>query len=431
LRVAGIAQPLSELGEPAVSGLRRFGPTQNNIQIDYFGVALRAGESLRYQYKLEGALDDWSAPATRRSVDFANLAPGAYRFLVRAISTDGTQSASPAVVAFEILPPVWERWWFLAIAASLILGAVAIVARARYKRLKAERESEEALRRNREERLAELERVRKRIATDLHDDIGSSLTRISLLSEVARQQVARQQVGQMSQVGRTNASLPPASLDAASLDAASLLPTSPDPASLDPESLDPASLEPALSSIAALSRELVDSMSDIVWAINPSKDHLSDLSQRMRHFVSDLCTARQIDFRFRTPSPDYHIALGANLRREVFLVFKEAVNNMVRHSGCTEADLEFRADEQSILLRVGDNGRGFDAACASAGHGLRSMRERAEALGGRCDVRSHPGRGTVVTFSIPLAARPPSARGPSASTSPPHEYAVTEPHAEA
>jgi PAS domain S-box-containing protein len=516
LRVAGIAQPVSELGERAVSS-RRLGPDHNNIQIDYFGVALRAGETLRYQYKLEGALGDWSAPETRRSVDFANLGPGAYRFLVRAISTDGTQSASPAVVAFEILPPVWRRWWFLASAASLIVGAILVFARARYERVRALRESEnrfrtlaetasdaiitiddasrivlvnqaaervfgysreelvgaeltmlmpaslrdrhlagfaryratgqrtiaweaiavqglrkdggeipleisfgeftrenrrfftgiardvterkraeEALRLSREERLAELERVRKRIATDLHDDIGSSLTRISLLSEVARQQVG--------------------GLDT--------------------------TLEPALSSIAGLSREVVDSMSDIVWAINPSKDHLSDLSQRMRHFVSDLCTARHIGFRFRTPSPDYDIVVGANVRRELFLLFKEAVNNMVRHSGCSEADFEFRTDERSVLMRVSDNGRGFDAARVDAwrvdaGHGLRSMRERAEALGGRCEVVSHPGRGTIVTFSIPLIARTPSTPGavsehsyPSSQkeTASPQEYVVTEPH---
>jgi signal transduction histidine kinase len=157
--------------------------------------------------------------------------------------------------------------------------------------------ADEALQRSREERFAELERVRRRIATDLHDDIGSSLTRISLLSEVARQEVG----------------------------------------SADH------SLTASLPSIAGLSHELVDTMSDIVWAINPTKDHLSDVSQRMRHFVSDVCTARQIDLRFHTPSSERDIAIGANTRREMFLLFKEAVTNMARHSGCSAADLEFRS----------------------------------------------------------------------------------------
>ena len=475
LRIAGITHPLSALGEIAVPPLR-LNPGQNNIQIDFFGLGFRAGDSLRYQYKLEGSTGDWSTPRVQRSVDFGSLSPGRYRFLVRAVSTDGTQSASPASVPFEILPPFWRRWWFMtAVACILASGAIAF-ARYRYQRVRALRESEnrfralaetasdaivtideqgrivlvnraaehvfgygrgemlgahltlllpaergdqhtvlppfresgdrgsswdamaiagvrkdgaeiplevtfgeftqanqhfftgiirdvterkraeEALRRSREERLIELERVRKRIATDLHDDVGSSLTRISLLSEVVRKQVDG---GDSALVDR-------------------------------------------LSSIAGLSRELVDSMSDIVWAINPTKDHLSDLSQRMRHFVSDVCTARDIQFRFRTPSADFDVPMGANIRREVFLLFKEAVNNVVRHSGCSQADLEFSIGQQGMVLRVSDNGGGFDVGCASAGHGLRSMRERTMAIGGSFDAQSRPGGGATLTFTIPL-----------------------------
>ena len=240
--------------------------------------------------------------------------------------------------------------------------------------------AEEALRRSREERLAELERVRKRIATDLHDDVGSSLTRISLLSEVVRRQVG-----------------------------------------------DDAPVTGALASIATLSRELIDAMSDIVWAINPSKDHLSDLSQRMRQFVSDLCTARQIGFRFHTPSPERDMIVGANVRREVFLVFKEAVNNLVRHSGCSDAELDFRMEGDRLVLRITDNGRGFDVAAAHTGHGLRSMGERAEALRGHLNVLSQPGCGTTLTFIIPVHDGAQSAPGPPVSMVSPHEYAVTEP----
>jgi signal transduction histidine kinase len=171
-------------------------------------------------------------------------------------------------------------------------------------------------------------------------------------------------------------------------------------------------------------------MSDIVWAINPSRDHLSDLSQRMRHFVSDVCTARQIGFHFRTPGPEHDIVVGANVRREVFLLFKEAVNNMVRHSGCSAADLEFRSDNQELVLRVSDNGRGFEPATVDAGHGLRSMRERARALGGHLDVLTYPGRGTTLTFTIPLRDHAPSVPDHAGSSSSLHEYAVTGSHVE-
>ena len=217
-------------------------------------------------------------------------------------------------------------------------------------------EAQEALRRSREERLAELERVRKRIATDLHDDIGSSLTRISLLSEVAQRQTGN---------GTT----------------------------LD---------DGPLSMIAGLSRELVDSMSDIVWAINPEKDHLNDLTQRMRRFASDVFTARQIDFRFAAPTAEHDIKVGANVRREVFLIFKEAVNNAVRHSGCTGAEIGLQAKPEALVLKITENGRGFDVSKKSKGHGLASMRERTEALGGLVEVESSEGRGSSLTFTIPL-----------------------------
>jgi signal transduction histidine kinase len=216
--------------------------------------------------------------------------------------------------------------------------------------------AEEELRRTREERLIELERVRKRIATDLHDDIGSSLTQISILSEVARQQI-----------GHDNSPV-----------------TRP------------------LSMIANASRELIDSMSDIVWAINPQRDHLTDLTQRMRRFASDVLTARNIDFRLSLPDAEQDIPIGANVRREVFLLFKETVNNMVKHSGCSVAEIEFQVEGDFLSLKFRDNGKGFDMTKESDGHGLMSMRERSRALGGDLEIASQVGQGTTVNVKIPL-----------------------------
>ena len=235
LRIAGDSQPISALGETEVSGLV-LNPTQNQLSIDFVGLGFAAGEGLKYQYKLVGANEEWSAPTDQRTINYASLSPGRYRFMVRAVTADGIISPTPATITFTILRPLWQRWWFITLAALLVgLIAAAII-------------------RNRVARLIELERVRTRIAADLHDDIGSGLSRIAILSEVARQQVGRD-----TSVG-----------------------------------------EP-LAVIAGASRDLVDSMSDIVWAINPNKDQLSDLVQRMRRFASDLFTARQIEFRFQAP----------------------------------------------------------------------------------------------------------------------------------
>ena len=365
LRIAGVGYPLSELGASAVV-VPQLGASQNNIQIEFAGLSLAVGESLRYQYKLEGADRDWSAPAEQRTVNYPNLAPGIYSFLVRAVTADGTLSESPATVSFKILPPIWQRWWFVAIAALIIASAVFAFARYRYQRMKAVLEAEEALRRSREERLIELERVRTRIATDLHDDIGSSLTQIAILSEVTRKRM---------------------------------------------DSGDNEKGAEPLARIISVSNELVDTMSDIVWAINPKKDYLSDLLQRMRRFASDVFTARNIAFRFRASDQEHDIELGANVRREIFLIFKESINNIVKHSGCTRAEIEFQIEGDWLTLKVNDNGKGFDStfavggsspvtSSARGGNGLLSMRRRAEEMGGQFEIVSRKGEGTTVTLRV-------------------------------
>ena len=143
-------------------------------RIDFFGLNFSTGETLRYQHKLEGLDQDWSAPSDQRTVNYASLSPGEYRFMARAIDVDGAASPAPATVSFAILPPIWQRWWFITLAA--IFSAAMIYAAHHY----------------RVARLVELERMRTRIATDLHDDIGSSLSQIAILSEVVRHQPGRE-----------------------------------------------------------------------------------------------------------------------------------------------------------------------------------------------------------------------------------------------
>ena len=208
--------------------------------------------------------------------------------------------------------------------------------------------------------MLELERVRTRIATDLHDDIGSSLSQIAILSEVVRQKVGQ----------------------------------------------DHAAVTEPLSQITTSSSELMDTMSDIVWAIDPHKDRLTDLTQRMRRFASDVLTSRNIDFDFHEPDAHHNLNLGADVRRQVFLVCKESINNIVRHSHCTQVYIEFRVNRDSLSLIIKDNGRGFDTAHESDGHGLLSMEQRAKETGGTLQITSQPGEGTVITLTMPIRGRP-------------------------
>jgi signal transduction histidine kinase len=309
-------------------------PDQTQIEISFLGLSFEAGEVLRYQFMLSDADRAWGPLTTQRTVNYASLKPGSYRFLVRAVNSAGISGSVPASIAFTILPPVWQRSWFLALCAGAIMSVLY------------------SLHRNRLSHVVQLERIRTRIATDLHDDIGASLSQIAVVSEV------------LSKRGGAEDEL----------------------------------REP-LSQIATDSRELVASMSDLVWAIDPRRDHLHDLVQRMRRFSSDMFTARNIKFRFSAPAGD--LRLSVDQRRQIFLIFKEGVNNIVRHANCTEAEITLTFEANTLVLRIHDSGRGLDLSQATDGNGLSGMRARAEALGGAVEITGGH-CGTDVTLRIPL-----------------------------
>lgn len=371
VRIASVVQPVSQLGVKDLDKAELV-HTDNNLQLEFFGLDFCAGETLRYQYRLDGADQDWSAPTVLTTVTFANLEPGAYRFQVRAVNTDGAVSESPATLAFKIMPPIWQRWWFLGLSALAVSGIVVGFFRYRTARLvevnaalEEARRAEERLRRSREERLMELERVRSRIATDLHDDIGASLTQIAILSEVA-------QAGGGN--GNGNATEP-------------------------------------LTKITQVSNELVGTMSDIVWSINPSKDHLSDLTQRMRRFAADVLSQKGVKVRFSSPETSDTISLNSNVRREVFLVFKEAINNVAKHSEAANVEVDLGVSESEVLLAIRDDGKGFKVEPPSfedtftsegnSGNGIPSMSKRAKEMGGTFEIKSIPGDGTHICLRLP------------------------------
>jgi signal transduction histidine kinase len=198
--------------------------------------------------------------------------------------------------------------------------------------------------------------MRTRIASDLHDDIGSNLSLIAGLSEVLGQSAGREN----SQIADR------------------------------------------LSVIANASRQSVESMGEIVWAVNPKRDNVVDLAHRMRRFASDVLTARNIEFHFDAPSLNQNAKLGAESRREIFLIFKEGINNIARHSGCKTVAALLKIERGMIILKLSDDGHGFEAANVEQGHGLDSMRRRAEKLDGQFELTSSLGAGTKMTLSVPL-----------------------------
>ena len=337
LSVAGTPRAIDPLGVVAVEGLV-LGPGERQIDVEISGLYLAPGGPLRFQYRLEGAEGDWSTPSSERVLHFANLAPGHFQLLVRALAPGGVASAQPAVVTFEVLRPAWQRWYSV-VAATLVVAAALFGAH-----------------RVRVRRLLELERMRTRIATDLHDDVGATLSHIAILGEVARREAGpgNERLGSL------------------------------------------------LDRIATAAGEMVDTMSDIVWSIHPDRDRLADLVGRMRRFGGELMSARGIEFAFHAPANEDPGPLGVDVRRELLLVFKEALNNAAKHSGAARVDAELRLGRRVVALVVADDGRGFDAAAHHEGHGLASLRQRAAALGGTCRIESAPGEGTRIEVELPL-----------------------------
>ena len=241
----------------AATSERAFPPGQGRLQFEYTGLSLIAPEEVRFRYRLEGFDEDWIEAGARRTAFYTNIPPGRYTFRVRAANNDGVWNEAGAVFPFRLRPHYYQTVWFYALIV-LMLGLAAY-----------------AFHRYRLGRVLELERVRTRIATDLHDDIGASLSQIAILSEV---------------VGRRM------------------------------ESADPAVGKP-LSRIAASSRELVDSMSDIVWAVNPKRDRLRDVIQRMRRFASDTLSSKEIAFTFEAPDSSSGLRLGADIQKTESISF--------------------------------------------------------------------------------------------------------------
>ena len=334
--IRGAGSPVPRSGESHI-GPVALGPAQTQVTINFIGVDNRLRGDLRYQYRLFGGPATWSKPTAERSVTLASLAPQRYRFEVRTLDRIGAVSI-PAMAEFSISPPILQRWWFRLLSAILAGGALFWLHR--YRTL----------------RLLELERIRTRIAADLHDDIGAGLSQIAVLTEVASTRVSD----------------------------------------------GPPDLKGTLSSIVSVSRELSESMNDIVWSVNPQRDYLSDLIQRMRRFSSDVLGGSDIDFHFRAQVPEDSVAIAASVRREVYLIFKEAVNNLVRHSACTRAEVEISVERSSLNVQIDDNGKGLCERRNNTGTGLQSMKERAHRIGASIDFTAGEDGGLRIVFHVPM-----------------------------
>jgi signal transduction histidine kinase len=326
--------PISGWGEAHVSP-PRFPDWQNRFEFSFS--VLAAFGSWRYRYRLEPLEREW-VTTTGRTATYGLLPAGSYQFRVQAIDPSDRSSGREASFDFQIAPHLWQRWWFLTLSALLLVAAAYTLYRFRLNQL------------------LEVERVRSRIATDLHDDIGSALSHIGLLSESLRPAA-----GTVTSAG--------------------------------------------LEHIASVSRETAAAMADIIWSVKPQHDLIGDLAIRIRRFAAEMCSAADIQCVVEMPAADHDLRVGIETRRQLLLVAKEAIHNAVRHAHASEIAVEIRHIDGCLIFRVCDNGRGIPPQPGSSGNGIANMRSRAEKLGGQLSIRTAIGEGTEIQVRVPVRER--------------------------
>lgn len=327
---------------PMLSGLELM-HYEYHISIEFSAFDFASPERQQFQYMIDGLDNAWLNAGHARSALYANLAPGSYTFRVRGTNGDGLWSRTDAAYSFTILPPYWQTWWF----RILVILAIAFMVYSVY--------------RYRLNRLLEVERLRLRLASDLHDELASNLSSIAMFGEIIRDESAR-------------------------------------------SDRDPQQHAMLLNRITTLAQESVHSIRDIIWALDPKPETLHDLLIRVHDSTIAACNAKNIKLRFAMPDKSsLPVAdLPPEVRKNLSLLMKEIINNAVKHSICTELAVEPHWDGQTLTVKIQDNGKGFNAASPHSGKGLRTMRARARELGNDFAIHSEAGKGTLVQFTATL-----------------------------
>jgi ligand-binding sensor domain-containing protein/signal transduction histidine kinase len=335
-------------GVPDAAEPLHLSPGKHWLEFQYTGLDFDAPERVRFRYRLEG-LSDWVEAGSSRSASFPYVPHGKYRFEVIAGNGEGGWNKTGASVSVIVQPYFWQTWWFRVPASLGLLAVIAITARVLEQR-KLHRQLEQL----EQERV--LAQERERIARDLHDDLGSSLARISLLSGLLK-------------ADRDN----------------------------------PSQIENHAVKISQSADQTVRALEEIVWAVRPGSDSLQSLVEYIAHFANELFEGGAIHCRLDLPHDLPARPLPPDVRHNVFLVVKEALTNTLNHAAAREVRIRATATADALEIVVQDDGKGFDTSRQSRGNGLGNMRRRAQAIGEKVTIESQPGQGTTVRLKLHFA----------------------------
>jgi signal transduction histidine kinase len=345
-RVNGVERDITD-------GRIEAGPGRTRLEFRFAGLDYSAPEKVSYRARLDGLDDAWRELGSQRLAAYEAVPPGQYSFQVVAVNGDGVASATPLRVAVRVKAHFWKSAWFIVAMTVLTLAGTAGIgwhfARRRLKR----RVEALKIRHARENE-------RSRIARDLHDDLGARLTEISILSALAA------------------------------------------------EGGDENTLRPSLDQLSGKAKDVVATLDEIVWAVNPREDTLRSLVDYLAAFAREFLETAGIALRTEIPRLIPETPLDAAARHGVFLAAREALNNLVKHSKAGRARLAVRFGAGSLEIRIEDNGRGFSQEWEAKGYGVANLRDRMRTAGGECIIASVPGEGVSVTLTLPLLAGPTS-----------------------
>jgi len=305
----------------------------NSIRVGFSDNSLFDPASSKYEYALyKGGDTTWSKIEGKPELTLSELSAGEYQLLLRAENGAGDHSQQATSFSIVVLPPYWQTWWF----RGIFFAFVGLIFYGLY--------------RYRIQQLKRLQIVRNNIASDLHDDIGSTLNSISIYSEVAKQQAGKD--------------------------------------------------IPALEMIGINSRKIIENMSDIVWTINPENDSFEKIIIRMRSFAYQLLKAKKVEYTFEVDEKLNSILLPMQVRKNFYLVFKEAINNLVKYSHASRVSIFLTEKNRSIFLKIRDNGIGIPVNPETMGNGLMNMSRRAEEIHAELNIVSANGEGTEIELML-------------------------------
>lgn len=335
-RIAVLGDAGERTIEPFGLEILALGPNDRAVTFDWSVPFFSRSDRCASRYRLDGLDTGWLDAGTARSARYTNLEPGNYRFRVVSANADGLWSAAEAALAVRVLPPYWRTAWFRLIV--LMVGAAGLASAYRL-RLR---------------RLAQLERMRLRIASDLHDELGGDLSGIA----VAAGLVARREA--LSREDRDR-----------------------------------------LAGVESTAVAVMHGLRDIVWCVDPSRDRLRHLAERLRSVTRGLFADTEVEVELELLSDP--AALPMDLRRALYLSAKELLHNAARHAGARRVQVSLARAGGMLRLEVADDGAGFEPAAAADGTGLASVRRRIREAGGQVEVRSARGQGTRAVLTVPFA----------------------------